>query len=83
VPVSIIGGAAFLVLGISNFVQGIGATGGGIQVFALIAAAINLTIGCASIISARCFRRYSSAWDNRIENAARSENALRCALEQR
>lgn len=83
VPISITGGCAFLALGASNLIHGIGemAMGGGL--FALAAAVINLTIGCASIACALYFRRYSAAWDERIETAARSENALQCALERR
>jgi len=83
VPVSALGGCAFLVLGTSNLLQGIGLIGGGIQAFALVAAVINLTIGTASVLCTLYFRRYSASWDERIDGAARSENALRCALEQR
>lgn len=83
VPVSIIGGAAFLLLGTSNLVQGILGTGDPLRWFAFTAAAINITIGIVSIACSLYFRRYSAAWDERLGTAARSENALQCALEQR
>ena len=83
VPVSVIGGVAFLLLGISNIVQGIMGTDDPLRWFAFSAASINMIIGIASIACALYFRRYSAAWDRRIETAARSENALQCALEKR
>jgi hypothetical protein len=83
VPVSVIGGSAFLLLGISNLLQSLGVTGSGTQAFALVAAAINIPIGCAAIACSLYFRRYSAAWDERIESAARSEGALQCVLERR
>ena len=83
IPVSIIGGSAFLLLGFSNLAQGIWGADDPFRWFAFTAAAINLTIGCASIACVLYFRRYSAAWDERIETAARSEDALQCALEQR
>ena len=83
VPVSIAGGSAFLLLGLSNLVQGIWGGDDPLRWFAFIAAAINITVGSASIVGVRYFRRYSAAWDERIEAAARSENALQCALERR
>jgi hypothetical protein len=82
VPVSIIGGCAFLALGISNFIQGIGDIYGGGGAFALIAAVINLTIGSVSIPSALYFRRYSASWDERLKTAACSEDTLKHALER-
>jgi len=83
VPISIIGGSAFLLLGISNLAQGIFGADDPFRWFAFTAAAINMTIGCASIACVLYFRRYSAAWDERIETAARSEQALQCALERR
>jgi hypothetical protein len=83
VPVSVIGGCAFLVLGTSNLVQGIGEMQAGAAVFAFIAALINLTIGSASIISALYFRRYSLAWDERQKTVTCSEDTLMHVLEQR
>jgi len=83
VPVSVIGGIAFLLLGISNLVQGVLGTGDPLRWFAFAAAGINITIGIASIACALYFHRYSASWDERIEAAARSEDALKCALERR
>jgi hypothetical protein len=83
VPMPFIGGSAFLLLGFSNLVQGIWGPDDPFRWFAFTAAAINLTIGSAGIVCVRYFRRYSAAWDERIETAARSENALQCALERR
>jgi len=83
VPISVIGGSAFLLLGISNLLSGLGDTGGGgIPALALFAAVINIPIGCAGIACSVYFRRYSAAWDERIESAAHSEEALQCALER-
>jgi hypothetical protein len=83
VPISIIGGSAFLLLGLSNLVQGIWGADDPFRWFAFIAAAINLTAGSASIACVVYFRRYSAVWDERIGAAARSENVLQCALERR
>ena len=80
--ICILGGCAFLILGIANLVQGIMA-GAGTGIFPILAAGINLTIGCASLASAMFFRRYSAVWDKRILNAAETEYALQQAMEQR
>jgi hypothetical protein len=83
-----LGGCAFITLGILNLVQGLSsgpATGGGmwIQVMAFLAAGINLTIGGASLLFSTWFQRYTRAWDRRTEEASRSEDALKKAMEQR
>ena len=46
------------------------------------AAGINLAIGVISLLSSSWFRRYSRAWDRRLEEASRSEEALRHTMEQ-
>ena len=51
--------------------------------FSFLAAGINLAIGMVSLLLSSWFRRYSRAWDLRLEEASRSEEALRHAMEQR
>lgn len=80
--VATLGGCAFLALGTSNLLQGLGILPMGMPAFALAAAAINLTVGCISLLGTLYFRRYAAAWDLRIASAARSEQALQCALER-
>jgi hypothetical protein len=81
-----LGGCIFLVLGILNIVQGIAALSGSggpeMGVLAFVAAGINLTIGCSSLLFASWFKKYTEVWDHRMDEAARSEDALRLALEQ-
>ena len=78
-----LGGSAFLALGILNVVQSVGATDTMSRLLSLIAAAINLTIGIVSLRFCRYFQNYSAAWDRRLEEAVRSEDALQHAMEQR
>ncbi len=77
-----LGGFCFLALGILNVVQGVGAPDALTRLLSLIAAAINLTIGIVSLRFCRYFQNYSAAWDQRLEEAARSEDALQHAMEQ-
>jgi hypothetical protein len=81
-----LGGCIFLVLGILNIVQGILAFSGSgspeMGVFAFVAAGINLTIGCVCLLFTSWFRKYTEVWDRRMEEASRSEDTLRLALEQ-
>jgi hypothetical protein len=82
-----LGGCPFLAIGILNLVQGLSwwsASGGsmGVQVLSFVAAAINLTIGLASLLFSTWFHRYSAVWDRRMEEASRSEDALQHAMEQ-
>jgi hypothetical protein len=82
-----IGGCAFLALGILNIVQGIAglavSTDFWMRGLPFIAAVINLTIGFSSLLFYRYFRRYSAAWDLRLDETARSETILERTLEQR
>jgi hypothetical protein len=82
-----LGGCAFLAVGVLNLVQGISWLGGsGIawyQVLPFIAAGINLVIGLSSLLFCRYFRRYSAAWDLRLDENARSEAILEHTLGQR
>ena len=82
-----LGGVIFIALGVGNLVQGFFATvGGGNGVtFAtpFVAAAINLTIGIVAIIISIGFRRYSAAWNRRLDETATNETILRQTLEQR
>jgi hypothetical protein len=80
--ICMIGGCAFLALGIANLVEGLTAGEMGLSIFAFIAAGINLVAGCASLIFTRYFRRYAAAWDGRLEQTALTEKALQHALEQ-
>jgi hypothetical protein len=80
-----IGGAVFLAFGITNLIQGIQAvTNGGDPLsgnLALVAAAVNLTIGLVTIHFARGFRTYADVWDIRLDQAGRGEESLKQALE--
>lgn len=81
-----LGGCAFPAFGILNLVQGItGLAGSGAswtQGLPFVAAGINLTIGFSSLLFCRYFRRYSAAWDLRLDETARSETILERTLEQ-
>jgi hypothetical protein len=81
-----IGSCAFLALGILNIVQGIAglavSTDFWMRGLPFIAAVINLTIGFSSLLFYRYFRRYSAAWDLRLDETARSETILGQTLEQ-
>jgi hypothetical protein len=76
-----LGGSAFLVLGILNGIQGIGAGDMTTLLLSVIAAGINLTIGCASLIFCRYFQKYSAAWDLRLKETARSEETFKKSME--
>jgi len=83
-----LGGGAFLATGLLNLAQGLSwwsASGGamGVGVLSFVAAGINLAIGIASLLFSTWFHRYSAVWDRRTEEAARSEDALQHAMEQR
>lgn len=82
-----IGGAIFLAFGVANLVQGIqGVTAHAGQIYgylAFFAAAINLTIGLATIHFARGFRTYADVWDLRLDQAGKGEESLKQALENR
>ncbi len=79
-----LGGCVFLALGILNLVQGFFAlslSGSAlIRILPFVAAAINLTIGLASLLFSTWFRKYSAVWDHRMEEASRSEDALKKSL---
>ena len=81
-----LGGCAFLAIGVLNLVQGMtwttGSTATWIQGLPFIAAAINLVIGLSSLLFRRYFRRYSAAWDLRLDETSRSEMILERTLEQ-
>jgi hypothetical protein len=83
-----LGGCVFLTVGIVTLIQlfSSGAWAGnlGIAVVALslVAAAINLTIGLASIIFSLWFHRYATAWDRRLDEAAQNEAILKKTLGQ-
>jgi hypothetical protein len=80
-----IGGAIFLAFGVTNLVQGIQAvaadTGQVSGYLALVAAAINLTIGLVTIHFARGFRTYARVWDTRLDQAGKDEESLKRVLE--
>jgi hypothetical protein len=82
-----LGGCVFVALGMVNLLQGfaIGSAGGdwGFLIFPFIAAAINLTIGFATIMISIGFHRYSVSWDQRLITAVRSEDALQHIMERR
>jgi hypothetical protein len=79
-----LGGCIFLALGILNLVQGFFALSLSgsvlIRILPFIAAAINLTIGLASLLFSTWFRKYSAVWDHRMEEASRSEDTLKKSL---
>jgi hypothetical protein len=82
VLVCTLGGFCFLALGILNIVQNFSAPDTLTRLLSVSAAAINLTIGIVSLMFCRYFRNYSAAWDRRLEEADRSEYALKHAMEQ-
>jgi hypothetical protein len=81
-----LGGAVFLTLGLLNLFQGVStwmSAGDIVSLFlAILAAAINLTIGGASLLFSSWFRRYARAWDHRLIEASHSEEALKHAMEK-
>lgn len=81
-----LGGCVFLALGIINLIGAIAvwASPAGILIVSLffITTAINLAIGIASLRFSSYFRRYSRAWDNRIDEVSRNETALRNIIER-
>ena len=81
-----LGGCAFLAIGVLNLIQGITWTAdtnaSWTQGLPFIAAGINITIGLASLLFCVYFRRYSAAWDLRLDETARSETILERTLEQ-
>ncbi|HET6580490.1 MAG TPA: hypothetical protein VFG36_01285 [Methanoregula sp.] len=81
-----LGGCAFLAIGVLNLIQGItwtaDANASWIQGLPFIAAGINITIGLASLLFCGYFRRYSAAWDLRLDETARSETILERTLER-
>jgi len=81
-----LGGCVFLALGIINLIGAVAVWGSpaGILVASLffITTAINLTIGIASLRFSSYFRRYSRAWDNRIDEVSQNEKALHNFMER-
>jgi hypothetical protein len=78
-----LGGAIFLAMGAMNLVQaGMAAGSGGSLYLSLLAAGINLAIGVVALRLSSWFRRYARAWDLRLAEASRSEDALRQTMEQ-
>ena len=81
-----LGGAVFLTLGVLNLFQGVStwmSAGDMVSLLlSLVAAGINLTIGGVCLLFSSWFRRYSQAWDHRLIEASRSEEALKNAMEQ-
>ena len=82
-----LGGCAFLALGVLNIVQGIAGLAVSTEIWMqglpFIASGINLAIGLSSLLFCLYFRRYSAAWDLRLDETARSETILERTLEQR
>jgi hypothetical protein len=82
-----LGGCVFIAIGVINLVQGFsfGLASGlrvWFQVMTFFAAGINLAIGIASLFFSTWFRRYTTAWDSRIEEASRSEGSLEQVMGQ-
>jgi hypothetical protein len=89
VTICIAGGICYLLLGISNLISALAPLASSLPVpfstatiIALIAAAINLTIGAGCIQVSRYFRRYARVWDERLDALARSEGELGLMLER-
>jgi uncharacterized membrane protein len=84
--ICLLGGCLFLALGSLNLVQGFSAvmSAGGTDavVLSFVAAGINLTIGLVCLLSSAWFRTYARAWDLRLLEISRSEEALQRTLEQ-
>ena len=86
VVICLLGGLCYVALGALNAVQFLSgiASGDPLQavIFAVVAAAINLTIGGACILVSTYFRRYAKVWDARLDALARSEDELGRMLER-
>jgi hypothetical protein len=79
-----LGGGTYLVLGILNIIQGITPVEGALDIWTRVlpfaAAAINLTIGLASLLSGYYLSKFSKTWDRRLEEVERSEDTLKKTL---
>jgi len=87
ITVSRLGGCVFVALGAVNIFEGISsgqAGGAGMDVILpFVAGAINLAIGIATIAISIGFHRYSTAWDQRLDETVKNEKILERTLEQR
>ncbi len=77
-----LGGCVYIALGIVNIIQSafMGTTLP--VILGLVAAGGNIVIGLVALRSSLWFRRYTTAWDQRLELAVRSEETLRQALDR-
>ena len=78
-----LGGAVFLTMGVVNLVQAGMAIGGNESpLLPLLAAGGTMALGIVSLFLSSWFRRYARAWDLRLAEASRSEDALRQTMER-
>ncbi|MDD1647427.1 MAG: hypothetical protein LUQ03_06075 [Methanomicrobiales archaeon] len=86
-----LGGIVFIGLGVINIFEGIMALNAPpvtglfyLPAFLapLLAVGIDLAVGVVSLLISSWFRKYSRAWDLRLAEASRSEDALRQTMEQ-
>jgi hypothetical protein len=83
IAVCALGGCVYIALGVTNIFQSISVESTLIQVIVgLSAAGSNIVIGMLALLSSIWFRRYTIAWDRRIEKVAQSEETLQHAMER-
>ena len=71
-------GPAYVFIVQEGLTSGVGRT----LLISFFSAAINLTIGVVSLRFSSWFRRYARAWDRRLIETSRTEEALKHAMEQ-
>jgi len=86
VIICMLGGLCFIALGLFNVTQIIAGIVAGDAVssiiLAVVAVAINLIMGGASLLISKYFQRYANVWDTRLDALATSESELDRMLER-
>jgi len=86
VIICMLGGLCFIALGLFNVTQIIAGIVAGDAaasiILAVVAVAINLIMGGASLLISKYFRRYAKVWDTRLDALATSESELDRMLER-
>jgi hypothetical protein len=77
-----LGGCVYVALGLVNIIQSVFMGTPLPVIFGVFAAGGNIVIGLVALRSSVWFRRYTTAWDQRLELAIRSEDTLRQAMDR-